>query len=204
MHESSYSTLIAGLKILLPLTALGLLSTMFLLSRTIESENAVPFLEDASQIPKGDSVSAPYYTGSTPEGHAVAITADSARPMPEDPGGMIATRLDAVFDLVDGSRIHIVADTAEVNEPEDHLDLAGEVVIDSSQGYEVHTQRLVAALRSITAESPGTVSAIGPIGTLDAGRFRIRENDETGNVQLFFTNGVKLIYEPAKQESIKP
>lgn len=204
MRESSYSTLISGLKLLLPLAALGLLSTMFLLSRTVQTDNSVPFLSDEAEIPDRDSVSAPYYTGSTPEGHAVAITADSARPMPDDPAGLIATDLNAVFDLTDGSRIHIVANTARVNEPEDLLDLEGDVVIDSSQGYTVRTPHLIAALRSVTAHAPDRVSANGPIGTLDAGSFRIREDDETGDVQLFFTNGVKLVYEPAKQESNKP
>lgn len=204
MRESSYSTLISGLKLLLPLAALGLLSTMFLLSRTIQPDNSVPFLDDESLIPDRDSVSAPYYTGSTPEGHAVAITAETASPMPDDPAGLVAKKLNAVFDLTDGSRINIVADTAAVNEPDDLLDLEGNVVIDSSQGYTVRTPHLIGALRSITANAPQPVAATGPIGTLDAGSFRIREEVETGNVQLFFTNGVKLVYEPAKQESNEP
>ena len=204
MRETLYSQVIAGLKLLLPLAALGLLSTMFMLSRTVEPESSVPFLEDEAAIPGRDSVSAPYYTGSTPEGHAVAITADTARPMADDPAGLVAEKLNADFDLTDGSTINIVALSASVNEPNDHLELTGDVVIDSSQGYQVRTELLVSALRRIHAETPDMVDATGPIGELQAGRFQIREEAETGNVQLFFTNGVKLIYEPAKQDSGEP
>lgn len=204
MRDSLYSQVIGGLKLVLPLAALGLLSTIFLLSRTVEPESSVPLLEDEGAIPGRDTVTAPYYTGSTPEGHAVAITADTASPMPDHPEGIVAEQLKADFGLTDGSSISIVARTAAVNEPDDHLELTGDVVIDSSQGYRVRTDALVSALRSIRADSPVPVEATGPIGTLQAGRFRVREEAGTGNVQLFFTNGVKLVYEPAKQQSGDP
>ncbi len=201
MRESVHSSIVAGLKVVLPLTALGLLSTVFLLSRSVTEDPDLTFLGDASEIPDSDSVTAPYYTGSTPEGHAVLVTADRARPIPEDPAGVMADRLDAAFDLTDGSRIHITAEAAAVNEPADRLDLTGDVVIDSSAGYVVRTEALQSALRSVTADAPGGVTATGPIGDLTAGEFRIREAGTEGAVQLFFTKGVKLVYHPANATS---
>lgn len=201
---STYSGLIAGLKVLLPLAALALLSSLFLLSRTITPGQEVPFLDDASEIPTSDSIAAPYYSGSTPEGHAVLITAETARPMEDDPEGFIAQKLDATFDLIDGSRLHVVADEAQVNEPDDYLGLSGSVVITSSAGYVVRTEKLISSLHQIRAESPGAVNATSPMGVLDAGQFRVTQSDENNNVQMVFTNGVKLIYEPAKQESKDP
>ena len=197
MRESVHSRIVAGLKVLLPLAALTLLSTVFLLSRSANEDPDLTFLGDASEIPESDSVTAPYYTGSTPEGHAVLVTADRARPMDDDPAGVMADRLDAAFHLTDGSRIHIIAETAAVNEPADRLNLTGDVVIDSSSGYVVRTDALQSALRSVTADAPGGVTATGPIGDLSAGAFRIREAGTEGDVQLFFTKGVKLVYHPA-------
>ncbi|MGY3438231.1 MULTISPECIES: hypothetical protein [unclassified Marinovum] len=199
MRESFRSGMVSGLKVLLPLSALGLLSTMFLLSTSVNEDPDLTFFDDASELPERDSVTAPYYTGSTPEGHAVAVTAKSARPMPDDPSGVLAKQLNAAFRLTDGSRIIIIADDAAVNEPADRLELTGNVVIDSSSGYVMRTQLLKSALRSVNADAPSGVAATGPIGDLTAGALRIRDTGVDGDVQLFFTNGVKLVYQPAKQ-----
>lgn len=197
--ETFHSRVVAGLKVLLPLTALGLLSTVFLLSRSANDEPDLTFFDDASEIPERDTVTAPYYTGSTREGHAVSITAESAKPMPDDPAGVLADRPSAAFRLTDGSRINIVADSAAVNEPADFMALRGDVVIDSSTGYVMRTAELQSALRSITADAPQGLTGTSPIGDLSAGALRIRETGGEGEVQLFFTNGVKLVYQPASQ-----
>lgn len=208
VQESFHSSVVAWLKVLLPLTALGLLSTVFLLSRSVADDPALTFFDDEAEIPARDSLIAPYYTGSTPEGHAVAITAKSARADPNDPAGVLASQLTAAFRLTDGSQIDIVANTAAVNEPADLLELAGDVVIKSSAGYVVHTQMLTSALRTIRGEAPNGVKADGPIGDLQAGAFHIRETGTEDNLQLVFTNGVKLLYQPAKhppeEESERP
>ncbi len=199
LAETAHSRLVAGLKVLLPLTALVLLSTVFLLSRSTTDEPELTFFDDPEAIPERDTVTAPYYTGSTPEGHAVAITADSARPMPDDPAGVLADRLAASFRLTDGSRISVTADSAAVNEPADQMVLSGEVVIDSSTGYVLRTPELRSALRTIRADAPRGVTGRGPVGDLSAGSLRIREIGPEAAVQLIFTNGVKLVYQPARQ-----
>ena len=88
--DQTHSRMIAGLKVLLPLAALVLLSTMFLLSRSVSEDPDLTFFDDVAEIPALDALTAPYYTGSTPEGHAVSVTAESARPMPDDPAGVLA------------------------------------------------------------------------------------------------------------------
>lgn len=196
--ETFHSRLVAGLKVLLPLTALGLLSTVFLLSRSASEAPDLTFFEDASEIPERDAVSKPYYTGSTPEGHAVSVTAESARPQPEDPAGVLADALSAAFRLTDGTQITLVADSATVNEPADRMALRGGVVIDSSNGYRLETPELQSALRAVHADAPQGVAGTSPIGDLSAGALRIRDGGGEGTVQLFFTNGVKLIYQPAR------
>ncbi len=197
--ETFHSTVVAGLKVLLPLTAVGLLATIFLLSRGGSDQPELTFFQDASEIPERDTVTAPYYTGSTPEGHAVSITAASAQPMADDPAGVLADGLKASFRLTDGSRINITADQAGVNEPADRMSLTGGVVIDSSIGYLLETPGLQSALRAVNVDAPDGVTGTSPIGDLSAGALRIRDTGREGEVQMFFTKGVKLVYQPAKE-----
>jgi lipopolysaccharide export system protein LptC len=198
-----YSRVIAWLKILLPLAALALLSTLFLFSRSTEPLATVPF---ADALQRGETarqqVVAPYYAGTTPRGDLLTMTAESVRPMI---GGAIkADALETLVQFSDGSEIRMNADTATLMEAERRALLDGGVRIISSTGYVMQTDSLTSDLDALNAESRGAVIGHGPAGRLEAGKMRISASGPDGVVQLLFTEGVKLVYQPPKQESSEP
>ncbi|MEQ9674161.1 MAG: hypothetical protein RLO10_06830, partial [Roseovarius indicus] len=78
--------------------------------------------------------------------------------------------------------------------------LSGNVHIDTSTGYVLTTELLTANFDELYAESPGPVEGTAPAGDLTAGRMVLRNNAETDQAHLLFTNGVKLIYQPQISE----
>ena len=84
-----------------------------------------------------------------------------------------------------------------VNDREQTAQLIGDAVITNSAGYRMTTEKLTAAMDRIEAESAGPVTGTGPPGRIDAGKMQIDSDPETGNAHLLFTNGVKLVYDPA-------
>ena len=69
MQGDRYTRLISWLKVLFPLAALGLLSTLFLLSRAIDPGQAIPFAEKEVQDRLRDQqITGPFFTGATSEG----------------------------------------------------------------------------------------------------------------------------------------
>ena len=80
-RDNLRSNVVAWLKIVLPLAALAAMSTLFLLSRTIDPADAIPYatvdVEDRIREPR---MTAPTYSGVTSDGAALTLTADEARP----------------------------------------------------------------------------------------------------------------------------
>lgn len=193
----TYSSVIAWLKILLPMVALGLLSTLFLLSRSTDRTAELPFSEGG---PAGEEqVAAPYYAGTTPRGDSVTARATRARPMGAAEGDLEAEQFSAIMDMADGSRITLESATATLNEAARSALLRGRVRITSSTGYVIETEAMRTAIDGIEAETLAPVSGSGPAGSFTAGKLRILPAAEGEDVQLLFTEGVNLIYDPKHQ-----
>lgn len=197
--DGFYSRLIAWLKILLPLAALGLLSTIFLLARVNDPSERVPFADALSEGETAqEQVRAPYYAGVTENGAMLTMTARTARQVADDDGAVEADVFDATMTMTDGSRIELDAARAFLREGEQSARLEGDVRIVSSTGYDLRTETLVTRIDRIEAESAGPVEGEGPAGRFTAGKLRITSEGGEDDVQLLFTDGVKLVYEPQR------
>lgn len=194
----TYSRLVAILKVALPMIALGLLSTLFLVSnRLTDSTASIPFAKvDLAQRAREQQITAPFFSGRTKTGHLVAFAAESARPNPDDPLQSSTTKMDAKINFVDGSQITASSNSATIDNRDHIATLTGAVLLLSSAGYEIRTDELIAYMREARLVSPTTVTSTGAAGTLKAGNLDITTNQDTGETTLFFSNGVKLIYAP--------
>lgn len=195
-----YSRLIAWLKILLPLGALVLLSTIFLYSRGPDPIVTIPRLVGGGDPSTSEQIGAPFYAGTTQNGQGLTLAARQARMVGDSGAGMIADDLTAVIDVRDGNRITIDATLGQMEEG-DRLLLREGVTLDSTSGYTVRTEGLNSAIDRIAIESTGAVDADGPGLTLTAGKFSVTETGEDADIQLLFTDGVKLIYTPQPSEA---
>ena len=75
-----YSRIVRVLKIFLPLIAIVMLSSIFLLSRGNKSTNAIPFATfELEQRIKDQQVSKPIYTGTNEAGDDVRISAQTLK-----------------------------------------------------------------------------------------------------------------------------
>ncbi|MCI5112797.1 MAG: hypothetical protein MRY75_19810 [Marivita sp.] len=190
-----YSRLIAWLKILLPLGALALLSTIFLYARGPDPIATIPVLTGGADPTLTEQVGSPFYAGTTENGQGLTLAARQARFSAPDDSGMIAEDLRAVIDIRDGSRIVIDAVIGQMEEG-DRLRLREGVILESSAGYTVRTNGLDAEIDRVAIESTDSVAADGPGVTLSAGKLRVEETGDNSDIQLLFTEGVKLIYIP--------
>ncbi|SFE51027.1 LPS export ABC transporter periplasmic protein LptC [Roseivivax sediminis] len=197
----SYSRIVSWLKLLLPLVALGLLSTIFLFARNADPTANIPVATARDLAGRASQmVTDPRYSGTTDSGASVTLTAARARPDPEAEGQIRAETLEAAMAFEDGSRIDLAAPDARLRDSDDEVQLSGGVTITSSQGYRLTTDSLTAAMTRIEAQSGGAVRGEGPAGTIEAGRLRIEETGSEGarpgDVRLLFTGGVDVVYEP--------
>src|SRR6056297_307526 len=192
-----HSQLVAWLKIILPLAALGLLSTLFLLSRSIDTNNAIPFSDiDIEKRAREQGASNPAFAGVTDSGDQVIVNARIAWPDLSNPERILAEAVDAQLLLTTGEVIDITSDSAEVLQQEYIATLIGNVVVTTSTGYRMTTETLESRFDKLHAESLAPVSGTGPPGKLDAARMLLTSDPDTGDAHLLFTGGVKLLYQP--------
>lgn len=195
--ENFYSRLVAWLKILLPLAALGILSTLFLFSKNIDPTTTIPFTTiDLRERAASQQITAPEFAGATQEGDLISFHAVTARPDPDHKSRAFADKLNARIVLLSGNVITFRADGGIVDEVSDRSELSGDVVVTSSQGYIIKTDRLISGMREVHAETPGPITGTGPLGNFSAGKLLIAQGEDDDGVQMLFTGGVKLVYEP--------
>ncbi|EAQ24620.1 MULTISPECIES: LPS export ABC transporter periplasmic protein LptC [unclassified Roseovarius] len=195
--QNTYSRIVAWMKIILPLTALGLLSTLFLFSRTVDPTQTVPIDQlDLEQRAQDLGATKPRFAGVTADGDEITFAAEIARPDRKTPDQLIAEDITAQLRLSAGTVIDITSANAEMQQGDMTASLTGRVHITTSTGYEIDTERLNAKLDEVYAETPGRVEATGPLGEVTAGRMLLHNNSESATPELLFTEGVKLIYRP--------
>ena len=188
-----YSRMVAWLKVLLPLMALALLSTLFLLSRNVDPRASIPFAEaEIKERVRDQQITGPFFSGSTPEGDQLSFSAGKMSTDQID-GSTTARDLTAQIDLASGARIVFFADVGSIDLVADTSILSGDVLVTTSSGYRINSDRLISKMTSLNIQSPEKVMALGPLGKLTAGSMQITA---TENAQLILTNGVNLTYDP--------
>lgn len=197
---ASYSRVVAWLKIIFPLSALALLSTLFLFSRSIDPEQSIPFADvDVRELAREPRITAPEFSGMTADGAAITIAAATARTDPTNMENAEIDRLEARFQTPDGANIVAMADEGAIENAR-LARLIGNVEVTSSAGYRMTTAELISDLDTTKIESPGPIVGTGPIGDLRAGSMTVTLQDETGQSVLVFKNRIRVVYDPTQQE----
>lgn len=199
MAGDPYSRLVGILKVALPLIALALLSTLFLVSDRIEPGSTIPFADgEITERVTGQQVTGPLFSGTTSSGDLVTLRTEQL--VQDSTGANRAENLSIRIEFSGGGRVALVSDTGTFQLAQSTALLTGNVLIESSTGYRMHTDAMTARLSELDIRAPGEVRATGPAGDLTAGAMQITALGDTQGAQLLFTDGVKLIYDPKQSE----
>lgn len=191
-----YSRLVAFLKVILPLTALGLLSTLFLLSRNVDPTATLPFEQtEVTERLRDGSVTSPHYSGMTKGGDKVTIIASTAKP--GNQGEFAQARdINALIEMTNGTDVTLESLTGSFDPDSDFARFTGDVQIETTTGYTLNTEALNSRMTSLDLRSDGAVDGTAPFGTLEAGQMELTTDALTEDAYLRFKDGVKLIYDP--------
>ncbi|MEB8389268.1 LPS export ABC transporter periplasmic protein LptC [Rhodobacteraceae bacterium KMM 6894] len=197
VSDNFHSTVVAWMKIILPLGALGLFSTLFLLSNPVDLTNSIPVAQvDLERRAQDQGVTNPSFAGVATGGEQVSFKAAMVRPDPENDAHLLADLPRAQMHLIGGAVIDIRAETGESDQVYSTVKLMDDVRIFTTTGYDIRTDLLTAEFDTLRAESPGPVTGKGPPGDLSAGAMVLVIDAQAETAHLRFTDGVKLIYTP--------
>jgi len=197
-YDNRYSRFVAWVKLALPLAALGLLSTLFLVPGD-PGRNALESLpaDELRTLMQRRLLREPTYSSVTEDGGALTVTAETATPRASDPDLFDVTGLAIALDRADGGRATLAARGGVVDRREQEGTFTGDVRLVTSEGWFLRTERLETALDGSRAVSPLPVHIDGPNLTIEAGRMRATTPEggpPAGHV--LFNEGVRLVYTP--------
>ncbi|MBL1435793.1 MAG: hypothetical protein COB08_006290 [Rhodobacteraceae bacterium] len=192
--HSSYSRMVAWLKILLPLIALGVLGTVFLFNSEDSFETSFTFSRaDIETLEKGSFIKNPQISGVTKKGEPFHLLADEIRPMEGSNTLVVITNLDVEFQFGSDTWAKVTSETAlmDVSAQTVWFETGGQ--LETSDGNVAVVDTLHLLMASGELQGSGIV-ANGPLGQISADNFRIESNEGENRV-LWFENNVRMLYD---------
>lgn len=195
VYDNRHSRRVALLKVVLPLIALGILSTLFLVADRRGTGQTVPFSSaEIDRVVAGQQIVGPNYSTVTEDGSALTLAARDVAPDDAAGDGMAVSELIATVEYPNGTRLDLSSDAGTLDTGTGLARLTGGVALRSSVGYRLEGDAFDIARDSGRIVSDGPVAGSGPAGNLTAGTLMVERRN--GEHVLNFTDGVKLLYQP--------
>jgi lipopolysaccharide export system protein LptC len=199
---SAGHTLARALRLGLPLSALVLLSTVFLVSGNLDPNNAAALSGmDPAQITREPRIAAARFAGVMRDQTAITVSAQSVRSQNTDVAGaplvldLIAA--EGVLDFPDDSAASFTAETAQLDQAAGLLTAQGPVILENSAGYVLEMGRMEATLDQTRLSGRDGIKGDAPAGQIEADSLDLTRTGGTdGGYLLAFTGNVRLLYTP--------
>ena len=198
MQNDAYSQFVSWAKVVLPLSAIVLLSTLFLIARNVGDTSQIPYA-DIEEIARQPRLSAPKMVGMSETGGTYTIEADVARQDPDTDNGLIAEAIVVNMTTIDGIETTVSAGIGKLDSNAKVVTLDNLARVTTSDGYLMETRGLVTSLTDGSLETTDPLEVRAPYGSLTAGRLTITPDSDEPQL-IVFNNGVRLIYQPQPKE----
>lgn len=194
------SRIIGMLRLALPLTALGLLSMVFLLASPVDPTRALATAEiDVADRARDPRLSQARFAGVTDDGAAIRIEAGAAR---SDPGAALRFAVEGFelsLDGAAGEQLTARSDTGRLDRTLGTFDMSGNLTVTAGPDQRLTAARLNGQLDRTRIEATGPVTGQAIGGEVTAGHLTITADQAApGSYRLVFQQGVRFIYHPAE------
>lgn len=196
-RHNRYSRLVGGLKVVLPISALGILSTLFLLSDPPDPDRALPYAEvDVAQLARELRLTQPRFAGVMPDGREITLVARTAAPDFEETNVIVTDRMEGRIALSDDAFVFLDAGAGRIDVAGRIANLSDGVEAETTQGYRIVSDSMRLSLADLGMHTREAVRIDGPGLRLEAGAMVL--DGPGGAAVLSFTGGVRVLYEPVE------
>ena len=193
--DDGYSALVAWLKTLLPIVALGLLSTIFLFSGKVDVTQSLPYTEhNIAEIVREQRITRPYFTGIASNGTEIALSAAYASPQVENAHILEITDLSVVLRSTSDRMVQVTAGRGALDSAMQTAQISTNVHIAALPDFWVTTQALDMNLNQGVVSAKGGFQGVTALGAITAGEMHLQMTAD--DQQIVFLNDVRLVYSP--------
>jgi len=200
-RQNRYSRFVGAMKLILPIVALGMISTIFIWPKLYLEEGRfrVGFLSNLSlDTLENLTLVRARYIGTDKKNRAYMVTAEMANQVSPESDQITLSAPAADITLEDGKWLAMTAKSGEFGQKAQTLLLWGEVSIFHDDGYSFHTETVSVDLKQGSAEGDQPVVGFGPAGRLEAEGFRIIDKGR----RVVFTGKSKLVLWPGAADAL--
>ena len=193
--DDGYSALVAWLKTLLPIVALGLLSTIFLFSGRVDVTQSLPYTEhNIAEIVREQRITRPYFTGIASNGTEIALSAAYASPQIENAHILEITDLSVVLRSTSDRMVQVTAGRGALDSATQTAQISTNVHIAALPDFWVTTEALDMNLNQGVVSAKGGFQGVTSLGAITAGEMHLQMTAD--DQQIVFLNDVRLVYSP--------
>ena len=194
-----YSRTVHWMKILLPAGAIILIGLIFMVGRDRFESSPAQQVVNAAALGAGLKLENPRFAGVTSDGDPFVVTALSALPDGAMPDRIELDQPKAELRLDNGITLNVTSDNGEMFRVQEQLNLEGEVVLVTSDGYRAEAPRVELDMAKRIAVLPEKVVATGPNGSIQADRLRIEQTGKSSReITALFTGNVHVTFTPER------
>ena len=193
--DDGYSALVAWLKTLLPIVALGLLSTIFLFSGKVDVTQSLPYAEhNIAEIIREQRITQPYFTGIASNGTEIALSAAYASPQVENAHILEITDLSVVLRSTSDRMVQVTAGQGALDSARQTAQISTDVHIAALPDFWVTTEALDMNFNQGFISAKGGFQGVTALGAITAGEMHLQMTAD--DQQIVFLNDVRLVYSP--------
>ena len=191
----SYSAFVVWVKTLLPIVALGMLSTIFLFSGKVDVTQSLPYAKlNIAEIVREQRITKPYFSGVSDNGTEITLSAAYASSDKQDSDILNITDLSIILTSEHAKTVRITAGLGTLDATKQKVTVSKDVYLTAMPDFWLKTNSLTIDLKQGVATADTVFQSITALGTIDAGNMLVKMI--TNDQQIIFTNGVRLIYYP--------
>ena len=190
-----YSKVVVWVKITLPLIAIALLSSIFLLSGAPNPDAALPYAEiDLNQVAREQRVSQPRFAGVLGEGQEIVLIADAVSADGSQIDQIHAQNISGRIELGAMDFLTLEAASADIDMAHQIARLHDSVTVQNSLGYQATSEQMLLDLDVFGIRAPTPVHITGP--GLDLRSDTMDMSGEEGQTIVHFNGSVRMLYQP--------
>ena len=191
----SYSAFVVWVKTLLPILALGMLSTIFLFSGKVDVTQSLPYAKlNIAEIVREQRITKPYFSGVSYNDTEITLSAAYASSDTQNADILNITDLSIILTSEHAKTVRITAGLGTLDATKQKVTVSKDVYLTAMPDFWLKTNSLTIDLKQGVATADTMFQSVTALGTINAGNMIVKTI--TNDQQIIFTNGVRLIYYP--------
>ena len=192
--QISYSNTVFYLKLTLVFLGLFALVLIFLSAKKLEPSSEIPFAKDMDFATLDDGLTNPIYSSITNSGDELRIAADQIISTDQKDTALVKSAILRIL-AESGSNIFLTSDIALINNAEKSLTLSKNVILKTNDKMEITAPKILISLDKTLVQASGPVKGFFGTSNIAAGKLDIFKENNSANLVISFTRGVKMVYD---------